>query len=48
MTAVENAPRDAVRATPRAGGTFASLRLPNYRLYAGGQLVSLAGTWMQR
>ncbi|NMI01930.1 MFS transporter [Pseudonocardia sp. K10HN5] len=27
---------------------FASLRVPNYRLYAGGQVVSLAGTWMQR
>ncbi len=28
--------------------TFASLRVPNYRLYATGQIVSLAGTWMQR
>lgn len=28
--------------------TFASLRVPNYRLYASGQIVSLAGTWMQR
>jgi MFS family permease len=27
---------------------FASLRVPNYRLYAGGQIVSLVGTWMQR
>jgi len=27
---------------------FRSLRVPNYRLYAGGQLVSLTGTWMQR
>ncbi|GJF06770.1 MULTISPECIES: MFS transporter [Pseudonocardia] len=32
----------------RRGGTFASLRVPNYRLYAGGQVVSLVGTWMQR
>jgi MFS family permease len=31
-----------------AGGVFASLRVRNYRLYAGGQVVSLAGTWMQR
>jgi MFS family permease len=27
--------------------TFASLRYPNYRLWFVGQLVSLAGTWMQ-
>ncbi|NMH93310.1 MFS transporter [Pseudonocardia bannensis] len=27
---------------------FASLRVPNYRLFAGGQVVSLIGTWMQR
>jgi MFS family permease len=33
---------------PRGGGVFASLRVPNYRLFAGGQVVSLAGTWMQR
>lgn len=26
---------------------FASLRSPNYRLWFGGQLVSLVGTWMQ-
>jgi len=25
-----------------------SLRVRNYRLYAGGQLISLTGTWMQR
>jgi MFS family permease len=28
--------------------TFASLHVRNYRLYATGQIVSLAGTWMQR
>ena len=27
--------------------TFAALRHPNYRLWFGGQLVSLFGTWMQ-
>ena len=27
---------------------FRSLRVRNYRLFASGQLVSLAGTWMQR
>ena len=27
---------------------FAALRVRNYRLFAGGQVVSLVGTWMQR
>lgn len=27
--------------------TFSSLKIPNYRLYFGGQSISLAGTWMQ-
>jgi MFS family permease len=27
--------------------TFSSLRVRNYRLYFGGQLISMAGTWMQ-
>jgi MFS family permease len=35
-----------VRAT--ASATFESLRVRNYRLYFLGQLVSLAGTWMQQ
>ncbi|WP_231703064.1 MFS transporter [Tsukamurella asaccharolytica] len=29
-------------------GVFVSLRARNYRLWAGGQTVSLVGTWMQR
>ncbi|PVZ13212.1 MFS transporter [Actinomycetospora cinnamomea] len=32
----------------RRGGTFAALRVRNYRLFASGQVVSLVGTWMQR
>jgi MFS family permease len=28
-------------------GTFTSLKYPNYRLWFGGQLVSLVGTWAQ-
>lgn len=28
--------------------TFTSLRIPNYRLWAGGAIVSNTGTWMQR
>jgi len=35
-------------ATSAGGGTFGSLRIPNYRRYATGQVVSLVGTWMQR
>src|ERR1700727_3632622 len=32
----------------RAGRvTFASLSIPNYRRYYGGQSISLIGTWMQ-
>ena len=31
----------------RVRDTFASLQYPNYRLWFGGQLVSLVGTWMQ-
>jgi MFS family permease len=31
-----------------AGGvTFAALEVPNYRLYYGGQAISMIGTWMQ-
>ena len=29
------------------GGTFSSLKVPNYRLYFTGQSISMAGTWMQ-
>jgi MFS family permease len=31
-----------------AGSTFVSLRVPNYRLYFIGQVVSVSGSWMQR
>jgi MFS family permease len=34
--------------TPSRPSIFASLRVRNYRLFAGGQVVSLTGTWMQR
>ncbi|MCK9898512.1 MFS transporter [Frankia sp. Cpl3] len=33
-------------AEPRTG-TFAALQVPNFRLFLGGQVVSLCGTWMQ-
>jgi len=32
----------------RGEGTFRSLRNRNYRLFAGGQVISLSGTWGQR
>src|SRR5258708_34084111 len=38
----------AVAPTTRAAeGTFRSLRHHNFQLYFGGQLISVAGTWMQ-
>ncbi len=43
-------PATVVGARPallRPGGTFASLRHRNFRLWFAGQLVSLFGTWMQ-
>src|SRR5258708_29236137 len=37
-----------VATRPRAAqGTFRSLRHHNFQLYFGGQLISVAGTWMQ-
>ncbi|MEU8569102.1 MFS transporter [Streptomyces pathocidini] len=33
---------------PARGGTFRSLKVRNYRLFATGQVVSNTGTWMQR
>ncbi|MHA6792419.1 MFS transporter [Pseudonocardia bannensis] len=47
MSAVLDSPTGSSSA-PAPGGVFASLRVPNYRLFAGGQVVSLIGTWMQR
>lgn len=44
MVPVDHPPRPP----KRIGGTFSSLRIPNYRRYAAGQVVSLVGTWMQR
>ena len=34
--------------SPPSGGTFRSLRIYNYRLWAGGAIVSNTGAWMQR
>ena len=33
--------------TEALGRSFASLKIPNYRRYFTGQLVSLSGNWMQ-
>ena len=43
MTSIEETQEE--RTTAR--GTFASLSVPNYRLYISGQALSLVGTWMQ-
>ncbi len=32
---------------PISHGTLSALRSPNFRLYFGGQIVSISGTWMQ-
>ncbi|WP_432483509.1 MFS transporter [Kineococcus esterisolvens] len=31
----------------RTGGTFAALRVPNFRVYVGGQALASTGVWMQ-
>ncbi|MEV0603536.1 MFS transporter [Streptomyces sp. NPDC050315] len=36
------------KSAKRTKGTFSSLRIRNYRLFATGQVVSNTGTWMQR
>lgn len=41
----EGAPMGAAPEPPDAS-MFRSLRVPNFRLFAGGQVVSLIGTWM--
>lgn len=50
-TAVEETPSGEqiteARGAPAQQGTFKALRHRNFQLYVGGQLVSLAGTWMQ-
>ncbi|MEX5718669.1 MFS transporter [Geodermatophilus maliterrae] len=45
-TAAETTP--ARTAPARGRGSFRSLRVHNFRLYASANLVSLTGTWMQR
>lgn len=44
MSAVD----DVTGPAPGRGGTFRSLRIRNYRLFATGQVISLTGTWGQR
>jgi MFS family permease len=49
MAAMGTTAADTVRAAPRAGAREAlrALRYPNFRLFFGGQAISLIGTWMQ-
>ncbi|MBF6044245.1 MFS transporter [Streptomyces sp. NRRL B-1677] len=47
--ALHHKPAPATSPEPGSkGGTFSSLRIRNYRLFATGQVVSNTGTWMQR
>ncbi|CAO5149407.1 MFS transporter, DHA3 family, macrolide efflux protein [Frankia sp. AiPs1] len=48
-TQVNTQPGTAARPDPKGptGGTFAALRIRNFRLFLAGQIVSLCGTWMQ-
>ena len=48
MTSVASRPTLPPPAPAPDRGVFRALRTRNFRLYAGGQLVSLTGTWMQR
>jgi MFS family permease len=45
---VSSAPPQPADGEIAGRGTFRALRVPNYRRYAGANLVSLTGTWMQR
>ena len=44
---VTGAPRRVVLGHLHWRNTFVALRHPNFRLFIGGQLISLIGTWMQ-
>ena len=48
QTATDRKPSAGDLETPAKLGTFAALRVRNYRLYFTGQVVSNTGTWMQR
>ncbi|MEU8876674.1 MFS transporter [Streptomyces javensis] len=43
-----SAPAPAATAVRTRGGTFRSLRIRNYRLFATGAMISNTGTWMSR
>jgi MFS family permease len=45
---VSSAPAQPADGEVAGRGTFRALRVPNYRRYAGANLVSQTGTWMQR
>src|SRR5215218_7290027 len=42
-----SAPEISIPEKRKRQSTFAALRNPNFRLYFGGQLISISGTWMQ-
>jgi MFS family permease len=45
---VSSAPAQPADGEIAGRGTFRAMRVPNYRRYAGANLVSQTGTWMQR
>ncbi len=47
MPPTQTAATAAEAPSPRLGGSFRALRHRNFRLFIGGQAVSLVGTWMQ-
>ena len=44
---LERVLEEGARVSPALARTFSSLKVPNYRRYFGGQLVSITGNWMQ-
>ncbi|WP_255355176.1 MFS transporter [Pseudofrankia sp. DC12] len=47
VTSPSVTPAGSARTSGRSGGTFAALRVPNYRRFMTGQIISMCGTWMQ-
>jgi MFS family permease len=47
VAAATDSPATSGQSPRPSDGTFASLRVPNFRRFLTGQIVSLCGTWMQ-
>ncbi|MGP3635179.1 MFS transporter, partial [Streptomyces sp. 24-1644] len=44
----DSAPAPTSTHESKTGGTFSSLKIRNYRLFATGAVISNTGTWMSR